>query len=66
MRGNDEQTPIIKIFLSTGCRWSEAVSLKATHLSPNKLTFINTKGKKNRSVPNSEELYNELKERPLF
>lgn len=61
IHGNDDLTLIIKICLSTGCRWSEAASLKATQLSPNKLTFINTKGKKNRSVPISDALYNELK-----
>jgi len=32
-------------------------------LSPNKITFINTKGKKNRSVPIENALYNELKDK---
>jgi len=58
---NPDLTLIIKICLSTGCRWSEAANLKASQLSPNKITFINTKGKKNRSVPIDNALYNELK-----
>ncbi len=58
---NPDLTLIIKICLSTGSRWSEAANLKASQLSPNKITFINTKGKKNRSVPIDNALYNELK-----
>jgi len=60
---NPDLTLIIKICLSTGCRWSEAANLKASQLSPNKITFINTKGKKNRSVPIDNALYNELKDK---
>ena len=44
--GNPDLTLIIKICLSTGCRWSEAANLKASQLSPRKITFVNTKGKK--------------------
>lgn len=63
VHNNPQLTLIIKICLSTGCRWSEAANLKASQLSPNKLTFINTKGKKNRSVPISNELHKELKDK---
>jgi len=45
--GNPELTLIVKICLSTGARWSEAANLKKSQLSPNKITFVNTKGKKN-------------------
>lgn len=58
--GNPELTLIVKICLSTGARWSEAANLKKSQLSPNKITFVNTKGKKNRTVPISDELYKEL------
>lgn len=63
VHGNPQLTLIIKICLSTGCRWNEAAALKASQISPLKITFINTKGKRNRTVPISEELYDELKDR---
>lgn len=58
--GNPDLTLIVKICLSTGARWSEAESVSKINLSPNKITFFKTKGKKNRSVPISPELYGEL------
>ncbi|WP_333881260.1 tyrosine-type recombinase/integrase [Atlantibacter hermannii] len=61
--GNPDLTMIVKICLATGARWSEAQSITKINLSPNKLTFFKTKGKKNRSVPISNDLYNELIER---
>lgn len=51
---------IVKLCLSTGARWNEAAQLKASQLSKFKVTFTNTKTKKNRSVPISESLYNEI------
>ncbi|MFM2607249.1 tyrosine-type recombinase/integrase [Vibrio chagasii] len=51
---------IVKLCLSTGARWNEAAQLKGSQLSKFKITFTNTKTKKNRSVPISEELYNEI------
>ncbi|MBG0760905.1 integrase [Vibrio cidicii] len=53
---------IAKICLATGARISEALSLKCSQVSEFKLTFIETKGKKIRSVPISENLYREIKE----
>ncbi|WP_244949890.1 phage integrase, partial [Vibrio sagamiensis] len=41
-------------------RWNEAAQLKGSQLSKFKVTFTNTKTKKNRSVPISEELYHEI------
>lgn len=58
--GNDELTLIVKLCLSTGARWNEAAKIKSSQISPYKLTFINTKGKKNRTVPLARPLYDEL------
>ncbi|EKO3474090.1 tyrosine-type recombinase/integrase [Vibrio fluvialis] len=49
-----------KICLATGSRIGEALSLKRSHVSKHKLLFTETKGKKNRSVPISTSLYNEI------
>lgn len=51
---------IVKMCLSTGARWNEVAQLKGSQLSKFKVTFTNTKTKKNRSVPISEELYSEI------
>ncbi|CDH32368.1 tyrosine-type recombinase/integrase [Xenorhabdus bovienii] len=51
---------VVKICLSTGARWSEAEKLRAAQVSQFRITFTKTKGNKNRTVPISEELYNEL------
>lgn len=49
---------IVRICLSTGARWSEAEGLQKSQVSDNRITFTKTKGKKNRTVPISEELAN--------
>ncbi len=49
-----------KVCLATGARIGEALGLKLSHISQFKLLFTDTKGKKNRSVPISPELYQEL------
>ncbi len=51
---------IYKICLATGARINEAVLLKGEHVFDNKITFVNTKGKRNRTLPISEDLYKEL------
>ncbi|MFJ5468426.1 phage integrase [Pectobacterium carotovorum] len=51
---------IVKLCLSTGARWSEAEELTRFQLSPYRVTFTKTKGKRNRTVPISETLYNAL------
>ncbi|ELU8401779.1 tyrosine-type recombinase/integrase [Vibrio fluvialis] len=51
---------IAKICLATGARISEALSLKCSQVSKYKLTFVETKGKRIRSVPISENLYHEI------
>lgn len=51
---------IAKICLATGARWGEAESLKRSQVSAGKITFIKTKGKRNRSIPIDPALTNEL------
>ncbi|MGD8230758.1 phage integrase [Vibrio sp. TRT 1302] len=51
---------IYKICLATGARINEAVQLKGEHVFDKKITFVNTKGKRNRTLPISEDLYKEL------
>jgi integrase len=51
---------IVKICLSTGARWNEAAQLRGSQLSEYKITYTNTKTKKNRSVPISKALYEEI------
>lgn len=53
-------TRIVKVCLATGARWSEAENLTRSQLSKNKVTFFKTKGKKNRTVPIPQWLYDEL------
>lgn len=61
--GQHERTDILKIVklcLSTGACWNEAAQLKGSQLSQYKVTFTNTKTKKNRTVPISKDLYEEI------
>ena len=51
---------IAKVCLATGARWSEAENLQGHQLSKYRITYTKTKGKKNRTVPISQELYDEL------
>ncbi len=53
-------TMVVKICLATGARWGEAEGLQGRQIGNGKITYINTKGKKNRSVPISSDLGNEL------
>lgn len=53
----EDLVTIVKICLATGARWGEAESLTGKQISPGKITYIKTKGKKNRAVPISDELY---------
>ncbi|MDR6350700.1 tyrosine-type recombinase/integrase [Pantoea sp. SORGH_AS_0659] len=58
--GKDDLTTVVRICLSTGCRWNEAAKLRSSQVIPYKITFNNTKSGKNRSVPISESLYGSL------
>lgn len=51
---------VVKVCLATGARWSEAESLKASQIADGKITFLNTKSGKNRTVPINDLLFNEL------
>ena len=51
---------IVRICLATGARWSEAETLTQSQVMPYKITFVNTKSKKNRTVPISKELFDML------
>ena len=57
---NNDLLLVVKLCLATGARWSEAVNMKSSQLIPHKVTFIKTKGGKNRTVPISKALYDEL------
>ena len=59
---NKSLLPVVKICLATGARWSEAVGLRASQIINNKITYLDTKSGKNRTVPISEKLFNELKD----
>lgn len=51
---------IVKICLATGARWSEAENLKASQIQDGKITYLNTKSGKNRTVPISQTLFDSL------
>lgn len=46
--------------LSTGARWGEAVRLRAEHIIGNRITFVETKNGKQRTVPISNEVFDDL------
>ena len=50
----------VKIGLSTGARWSEICDLTASQIKDGRITFIKTKGRRNRTVPITPELLSEL------
>ncbi|MBD2786646.1 tyrosine-type recombinase/integrase [Xenorhabdus sp. DI] len=54
---------VARICLATGARWGEAQSLSQSQVMPYKVTFTQTKGNKNRTVPISKELYELLPKR---
>lgn len=56
----DQIRLVCEICLSTGARISEALNLTRSHVQPYKITYTNTKGKKNRTIPISIELFNDL------
>lgn len=60
---------ISKICLSTGCRWGEAQSLQKRHIRNGMIHFTDTKSGKNRTIPISPELEQEIQANendPLF
>ena len=57
---NGDALLIAKVCLSTGARWSEAELLKPSQVKNGLIHFSNTKSGKNRSVPISSSLEQEL------
>ncbi|QUX94541.1 integrase [Marinomonas sp. CT5] len=53
---------ITKISLATGARWGEAEGLTVQRVRNNKVSFTDTKSGKNRSVPITPDLYEEIHE----
>jgi integrase len=54
---NPDLLTVVKLCLATGARWSEVEEMTSANVSPGRLTFMRTKGKKHRTVPISDELY---------
>lgn len=50
----------VELCLSTGARWGEIKNLTASNVIPYKVTFTKTKGGKNRTVPITPELYQQI------
>ncbi|WP_295894036.1 tyrosine-type recombinase/integrase [uncultured Vibrio sp.] len=57
----EELRLIFKICLATGARINEAVLLKSDQVYDGKITFVKTKGRRNRTLPISPDLYHDLK-----
>ena len=60
---NRDTLRVTKLCLATGARWSEAETLRVEHLFRDRVTFVETKGGKVRSVPISPQLAKELRTR---
>lgn len=52
---------IVRLCLATGARWGEAANLKGSQLAIDRVTFINTKTGKNRTVPVDAKLLREIR-----
>lgn len=57
---NENAYIVAKIALSTGGRWGEVESLTSRQITNNRITYINTKGGKNRTIPIDEKLTKEI------
>lgn len=57
---NGDMLKIAKISLATGARWGEAENLRGANVMNGRVTFIDTKNGKDRTVPISEELEKEI------
>lgn len=51
---------LTRICLATGARWGEAENLKPRQVQNGKLTFVNTKSGKSRSVPVDKDLFEDI------
>jgi len=61
MSSNQSLVYVVKICLATGARWNEAESLNMNQILSGKITYLNTKSGKNRTIPINDHLYQELK-----
>ena len=52
---------VANICIRTGARWGEAEKMKSKQLHAGRVTFVNTKNKKVRTIPLEKSFYNELK-----
>ncbi|MDE9455742.1 phage integrase [Xenorhabdus bovienii] len=57
---NKDLGHVVRLCLATGARWGEAQSLTQSQLMKYKVTYIKTKGNKNRTIPISQRLYDRL------
>jgi integrase len=57
---NPDLATVVKLCLATGARWSEVELMTGASVSPGRITFLRTKGKRNRTVPITDELYDLL------
>lgn len=55
---------IVKLCLATGARWNEAASLRRSQIAAGKVTFVKTKGKRNRTIPLDADLMDEIPDTP--
>lgn len=62
-RRTDHAWLISVVCLSTGCRWSEAETLRGENVRGNRITFVDTKSGKSRTVPISADLSKRLRKR---
>ncbi|HEB0945487.1 TPA: tyrosine-type recombinase/integrase [Enterobacter cloacae] len=60
LSSSEDLLMVVKICLVTGARWSEAATLKRSQITAGKVTFIKTKGKRNRTIPVDPEILSEL------
>ncbi|MEC4724666.1 tyrosine-type recombinase/integrase [Shewanella sp. D64] len=51
---------IAKICLATGARWSEAANIQGSQVANCRVTFVDTKNGKNRTIPISSNLFAEI------
>ncbi|WP_432613059.1 tyrosine-type recombinase/integrase [Halomonas alkaliantarctica] len=58
---NKHVTLIATLCLATGARWSEVQFLRAELVRDGRVTYVDTKNGRSRSVPLSDELYQRLK-----
>ncbi|UJD79849.1 tyrosine-type recombinase/integrase [Serratia rubidaea] len=53
---NKDLGKVVRVCLATGARWGEAQGLKQSQVMPGRVTFTQTKSKKNRTIPISSKL----------